>query len=158
MPLAWTRLAQRESAGGVLQRREPDHGLGLVRSAHFLAGLQGATHGWTLRLAKQLAAQIGVQVRAGHASGFAVRQARHGRADGRRGAARAARWLRRRRRTQSSCPCSPGRWERRASRSCPVFCVPFFTPLQKKMQGVWVKQQHAIRWLILHGLLNETHE
>jgi hypothetical protein len=62
----------------LFQRIEPEHGVGAVWAAHFLAGLQRATHGWALRLAKQLAAQFSIQVRAGHASRFAMWQAWHG--------------------------------------------------------------------------------
>lgn len=78
------------SAGGLFQGVEPEHGVGSIRAAHLLTGLERATHGRPLRLAKQLAAQRSVQVGAGHASWFTVRQPWHGRADGRGGAAGAA--------------------------------------------------------------------
>ena len=58
---------------------QPAHGLLARGAAHLGAGLERTAHGGAFRLAEELAAQDFVQVRAGHAGGFALWQAGQGR-------------------------------------------------------------------------------
>ncbi|BCK88854.1 hypothetical protein MIZ01_2660 [Sideroxyarcus emersonii] len=72
---------------GLFQLRQPTHRIFARRSAHLGRRLQPAAKGRSLRLAKDFAAQLVIQLHARHPGRLAVRHAGQGRSDGGRDAA-----------------------------------------------------------------------
>lgn len=65
-------------------------GLGAALPAHFGAGAQRGANGWARGVAKNFAAQLRIELHAGHARWLALRHSRNGRRNRRHGAAGSA--------------------------------------------------------------------